>query len=343
MSNIRNPDLRRYILENDRIRKQKEKEEEERVHQRNALILQLEKFLSDLSKQEFQVKTHIDGMSRQIYANFNDFLTNLIADCLSDGSDVGNSSFQVPASFFERLSEEKPKLEQISKRISIIKKLIQNVSPSVSTALSELEQQIISILNVKSFFKSQTVASVQRMINVCSSMCECFDILEIYSREIKNKMSEEIKKLAQNPTDFDINSQRLRSNSDALNQLSQELADFKQKIDEIMKSFSEKYTVEFLFSESADFSPFFEFMRSFDDKIQRVTANFSTTKSILIRFVNDEFYFRKNFVDKVYNEACEEHVGSSGEIFLYEQFNENYREPAGATRQRLEAMLGSIS
>lgn len=323
-------------------REQEKREEEERIREKNKIISELRKILSVLSDQEFKVKTRIDCMRREMNTKFNEFLTDRIADCLSNGSDVGDSSFQVPASFFERLSEEKPRLEQISKQISIIKELIQNVSPSVSTALSEFEQQIISIMNVKSFFESQTVESVQRMINVCSSMRECLNILGIYSEEIKKEMRFNIQK-QKNLSDFEIDPQPLWSNSDALNKVSQELADFKQKIDEIIKSFLEKYTVEYLFSESADFSPFFEFMRSFDDEIKRETANFSTTKSILVRFVNDEFYFRKDFVDQVCKNDCKKHVGYSGEMHLYEEFYKYYIEPAGATRKSLEAMLRSIS
>ncbi len=175
-------------------------------------------------------------------------------------------------------------------------------------------------------------------------MRECLNILGIYSEEIKKEMGVNIQKQKQeNLSDFDIDSKRLLSNSNALNQVSQELADFKQKIDEIIKSFLEKYTVEYLFSEFADFSPFFEFMRSFDDEIKRVTANFSTTKSILVRFVNDEFYFRKDFVDQVCKNDCKKHVGHSGEMHLYEEFYKYYIEPAGATRQRLKAILEKIS
>lgn len=338
---IRNAQLRddisKRILEN----KKKEQDEQKRVFERNKLISQLKEVLSYLSDQELQVKVSIETMLRTIKAQFNEFLTNSMADVLSNVSGVP-SSFQIPVSFSEHLSDVKPKLEELSKQKSSIEQLIHNVSPSVSTALSEFEQRIISILNVKSFFESQTVASVQRMINVCSSMRECLNILGIYSEEIKREMSGEIKKRAKKLADFDIDSQRLRSNSDALNQLSQELADFKQKIDEIIKSFSEKYTVESLFSESADFSLFFEFMRSFDDEIQKVTANFSTTKSILVTFVNDEFYFRKNFVDKVYYDDCQEYVGSSSEQRDYDDFHRYYTEPAGATRQRLEAILQTI-
>jgi len=327
------------FFENIRLEnEQNEKNEEKRICQRNRLSSQLQEVLSNLSTEQFQIKTSTEEMMKDMTANFYEFLTNLMADSLSNDS-VVQSSFQIPESFSQHLSNVKPKLEQLSEQISLITELIHNVSPSVSTALSELETKICYIMRFKSFLNSRAVASVQIMINICSNMCECLEHLGIYSRKINEEMSEEINKRAENPSDFDIDPVRLLSNTNNLNEVSQELAGLKQKIDEITASFSEKYSIESLFSESADFSSFFEFMRLLEPEIERITTKFSTNKKIFVKFVEDEFHFRKRFVETVYFDDREEFVGNSDDQCDYDAFNRNYEEPAGASRANLEDML----
>ena len=83
--------------------------------------------------------------------------------------------FQIDESFLQFLSTQKPILEEISKQISFIDKLIQNINDS--SDISESEQRIIDILSAKSFLRSQVVASVQIMINFCSKMRDCLEVL----------------------------------------------------------------------------------------------------------------------------------------------------------------------
>ena len=327
-------------------------EEDDKLRKKSELSSELLNVLSELLKNRDCIQSCIQSKKNKLLEEINKRMSSFVIDFLSNPSTEPPPEapqFQFDESFLQFLSTQKPILEEISEQISFIDKLIQKIS-SNSSDISESEQRIIDILSSKSFLRSQVVASVQIMINFCSKMRDCLEVLGTYSEQIISQMNQvitgELCKKKRYLDEFEINSMGLKLQHQNLNELSQELSELQGKIDEMETSFSEKYSIACLFMESDksdEFSSVSERTRKLDIEIEQMKLRFHEVKEIFVeKFVQPKFNYLYDFVTKVRNDEYLNSVGESENMSDHIFFWDNYSEPAKDLRKRLEDSLNRI-
>ena len=223
--------------------------------------------------------------------------------------------FQIDESFTSLVSDSNRKLEEISKQMKFIDDLIQKVL-SDSPDIEIFEQKIIEILSAKSFFRSQDVASVQKMIDSYPNMRDCLERLRTYSNKFLSKMGREISIHASNPELFNVDSDRFKLEHKKLEELLQQLSKLKEEIEKGKIYFSTKSLVECIFSINFDeFSSIFENIQTLEDRIKEMNKRFYEIRKSLVEFVENQIICRKAFVREVHCEAyrCGYNSCSDGE------------------------------
>lgn len=234
--------------------------------------------------------------------------------------------------FIDELIRKSSDIEAERKSEGIIKIYI----PEKETIeISKLEQRIIEILSAKSFFESQVVASVQRMIDFGSNMKDCFQLLETYSNKFISSISmvHYMEKYKKNPNDFKLNSKYLQSKN--LDKLLKGLSEIKGKIEMTKSFFSEELLFKLLFTQqSDDFSFVFEYTK-LELQIKQMNQIFKTVMEY-IKFGQAKFDNCKDFVDEVKSDErdrCRRLFGSSS----------TFVEPVEELRKKLEDSLDKIA
>ena len=311
--------------------KQKEYDE---LQKKSELISESHNVLSELSKKHNHIQSCIDSMKKEHMKKFEEIMDSFAIEFLSVPS-TERPQFQIDESFIALLSTSKPRLEEISEKMKFIDKLIEKIS-SNSSDISESEQRIIKILSAKSFLRSQVVASVQKMIDFCSNMLDCLELLGTYSNQILSIMEHKIRVYKRNPDDFKVDSKRLELQHKDLNELLQGLSELNENIEKSNFLFSKKSLFECIFFiESDEFSSIFEYTQDLEVKIKETNGRFDKITESFVNFVQIEFNYRKQFVYKV---ELDNHDDNSDNENDYD-----YEEPAGVLRKALEASLNRIS
>ena len=235
--------------------------------------------------------------------------------------------------FIDELIRKSSDIEAERKSEGIIKIYI----PEKETIeISKLEQRIIEILSAKSFFESQVVASVQRMIDFGSNMKDCFQLLETYSKEFIPSMVHYMDKYERNPNDFKLNSKNLELQHNNLDKLLKGLSEIKEKIEMMKSFFSEEFLFKLLFTQqSDDFSFVFEYTK-LEFQIKEMNQIFKTVIEYIVKFGQAKFDNCKDFVDKVKSDErdrCKKISGSSS----------TFVEPVKELRKKLEDSLDKIA
>jgi hypothetical protein len=336
---------------------QKENElREAQEEYKRRLISGLTDVRSELSEKRNRVLSCIESEKEEQLKEHEKRMGSFVMDCLSKSSteqSPESPQFQLDESFLQFISNKKPILEKISEQISFIGVLIEKISSNSSDILKS-EQRIINILSAKSFLRSQVVGSVQIMIDLCSNMRDCLPVLVTYSEQIMSQMGREIK-FKYNPNlylylkdflnEFRIDSIGLKLQHQNLNELLQALSELTGNIDEMKTSFSEKYSIECLFmeyDESDEFSSVFERTQKLNSEIEEMKRRFYEVKEFFLNFVQSKFNFLYDFVKGVRNDEYQYSVGDSENVSDDKFFWDNYSEPAGELRQRLEYSLNRI-
>lgn len=244
--------------------------------------------------------------------------------------------FQIDESFTSLVFDSNRKLEEISKKIEFIDGLIQKVlSDSPDISLSEHEKKIIEILSTKSFFRSQDVASVQKMIDSCPNMRDCLERLRTYSNEFLSKMGCKIRIHATNPNEFKVDSDRFKLEHEKLEGLLQQLSKLKEEIEKGKIYFSTKSLVECIFDE---FSSIFENIQTLEDRIKEMNKRFYEIRKSLVEFVDHQIICRQTFVREVH---CEVHHCGYNSCSDDEDVSSN-KEPIVDLRRELLSSLNQI-
>jgi hypothetical protein len=311
----------------------KEKEEETKKFE---LISSLQSILSELSNEQASIQSGIDSSINEHKERLEKEMRNFAIEFKKNPS-IKPPPFQIDESFMVLLSNSNLRLEEISKQIEVIDVLIQKVSFNLPySSFSEHEKQIINILSAKSFFRSQDVASVQKMIDFCLNMRYCLELLRTYSNKFLSIMMHKIRIHKRNPKDFTVDSERFELEHQKLEELLQELSELKEEIEEKNFPFSTKSLGEFIFSiESDEFSSYIiECTQQLEVRIKEMNGTFCNIKTISVKFVETQINYRKDFVRSVNSRNYD---GCSGE-----ENDSNYYEPAGYPRKQLENFFDQI-
>jgi hypothetical protein len=205
-------------------------------------------------------------------------------------------------------------LEEISEQMKVIDVLIQKVSPDLpDSSISKREQQIIDILSANSFFRSQDVASVKKMMDFCLNMRVCLEHLRTYSETFISKMEREIRRQKIDPANFTIEPQRFELEHRKLEELLQELSELNEEIEKRNFLFSTNSLVECIFSIKPDeFLSISEDTQTLEDRIKEMNKRFSEIKKSLVEFVESQIFCRQAFVRDVHHRGGY-NSGSDGE------------------------------
>jgi hypothetical protein len=312
------------------------KKERETERKKSELISSLRSVLLELSKERAEIQSSIDSNIKShtelLEVKMRDFVIKF-----KENPSTELPQFQIHESFMRLLSDSNLRLEEISEQMKVIDVLIQKVSPNLPySSFSEHEQKIIEILSAKSFFRSQDVASVQKMIDFCLNMRYCLELLRTYSNEFLSMMMHKIRIHKRNPEDFTVDSERLELEHQKLEELLQKLSELKEEIEEKNFPFSTKSLGKCIFSiESDEFSSYIiECTQQLEVRIKEMNRTFCDIKTIIVDFVETQINYRKNFVRSVNSRNYD---GCSGE-----ENDSNYYEPAGDLRIELEKFFDQI-
>jgi hypothetical protein len=305
----------------------------EEARKKFELISSLQSILTELSNKQASIQSGIDSSINEHTERLKEKMIKFAIE-FKENPSIKPPPFQIDESFTELLFNSNLRLEEISKQIEVIDVLIQKVSSDLpDSSFSEHEQQIIEILSAKSFFRSQDVVHVQKMIDFCLNMRYCLELLRTYSNEFLSKMNHEIMIRKRKSEDFTVDPKRLELEHQKLEELLQELSELKEEIEKKNFPFSTKSLGECIFSiKSDEFSSISEDTRMLEDRIREMNRTFCDIKTIIVDFVETQINYRKNFVCSVYSsnsDGC-----SDGE--------NDYDEPAGDLRIELEKLFDQI-
>jgi hypothetical protein len=298
------------------------------------LISSLRSVLVEFSNEQTKIQSGIDSSITEHSKKLEVIMRNFAIEFKENPSTEKPPPFQIDESFTELLSDSNLRLEEISEQMKFIDDLIQKVSSDLPDILiSEREQKIIDILSTKSFFRSQDVASVQKMIDFCLNMRYCLELLRTYSNKFLSKMTHEIHRHKRNPEDFTVDPKRFELEHQKLEELLQELSELKKEIEKKNFPFSTKSLGECIFSiESDEFSSIFQDTRMLENRIKEMNITFCDIKTISVKFVETQIHSRTDFVRSVYSSNSDDCSD-----------NENdYDEPAGDLRKELEKFFDQI-
>ena len=351
---IKEERLKQHFEDLANRKKENELREAQEKH-KLLLISELTNVQSKLSEERNRILSCIESEKEKQLTEHKKRMESFVMDCLSKSlteQPPESPKLKFDESFLIFLSTQK----QILEKISFIDKLILKIS-SNSSDISISEQRIINILSAKSFLRSQVVGSVQIMIELClcSNMRDCLKVLVTYSEQIMSQMKREIElkyrkndwylSLNEYLNEFRIDSTGLELQHKKLNELLQGLSELTGNIDEMKTSFSEKYSIECLFmeyDESDEFSSVSERTQKLNSEIEQIKLKFHEVKDYLVNFVQPKFDFLYDFVKTVTNDEYRNSVSDSENVSDHKFFWDNYLEPAGELRQRLEYSLNRI-
>ena len=307
------------------------KKEEEEAREKSELISLLRSVLTEFFNEQAKIQSGIDSNIKSHLEQLEVIMRKFAIEFKKNPSTEKPPPFQIDESFTELLSNSNLRLEEISKQIEVIDVLIQKVSSNLPySSFSEHEQKIIEILSAKSFFRSQDVASVQKMIDFCLNMRYCLELLRTYSNEFLSMMTHEIHRHKRKLEDFTVDPKRFKLEHQKLEELLQELSELKEEIEKKNFPFSTKSLGECIFSiKSDEFSSISEDTRMLEDRIREMNRRFCDIKTISVKFVETQIHSRTDFVRSVYSDDCSD--------------NENdYDEPAEDLRKELENFFNEI-
>jgi hypothetical protein len=304
------------------------------------LMSSLQSALSELSNKQAEIHSCINLCIKEHTQRLEEIMKRFVME-VKENPSTEPPRFQIDESFTSLVSDSNLKLEEISEQMKFIDDLIQKVSSdSPDISLSEHEQKIIKILSANSFFKSQDVASVQKMIDSCPNMRDCLKCLKTYSDQFLSKMGREISRHATNPKDFNVDSEWLELKYQKLEELLQQLSELlNEEIEKGKIYFSTKTFAECIFSINFDeFLSIFKNIQTLGDRIKEMKKRFSEIKKSLVEFVENEISCRQYFASKVYRDC--HHFGynscSDGEDVS------SYEEPIVGLRRELLSSLNQI-
>jgi hypothetical protein len=303
------------------------------------LISSLKSAKSELSKEQAEIHSCINLCIKEHVQRLEEKMREFVME-VKENLSTEPPRFQIDESFTSLVSDSNRKLEEISKQMKFIDDLIQKVlSDSPDIEIFEHEQKIIEILSAKSFFRSQDVESVQKMIDFCLNMRDCLELLRTYSNEFLSKMRREISIHASNPELFNVDSDRFKLEHKKLEELLQQLSKLKEEIEKGKIYFSTKSLVECIFSINFDeFSSIFENIQTLEDRIKEMNKRFYEIRKSLVEFVENQIICRKAFVREVHCEAyrCGYNSCSDGEN------DSSNEEPIVGLRRELLSSLNQI-
>ncbi len=304
---------------------QRKKEEEAR--KKSELISSFHSARFELSNKCAKIQSRIDSCIKEHTQRLEATMRNFVVN-LKENPSTELPQFQIHESFMRLLSDSNLRLEEISEQMKVIDSLIQTVS-SNSPDISLSEQKIIKILSANSFFKSQDVASVQKMIDSCSNMRVCLEHLRTYSETFISKMEHEISSHKKKPEDFTVDPKRLELEHRTLEELLQELSELNEEIEKRKFLFSTNSLVECIFSIKPDeFLSISEDTQTLEDRIKEMNKRFSEIKKSLVEFVESQIFCRQAFVRDVHHRGGY-NSGSDGEN------DSKSEEPTGDLRKIL--------
>ena len=308
------------------------KKEEEEARKKFELISSIRSVLVEFSNEQTKIQSGIDSSITEHSKKLEVIMRNFAIEFKENPSTEKPPPFQIDESFMVLLSNSNLRLEEISEQMKFIDDLIQKVSSNLPYS-SFSEQQIIDILSAKSFFRSQDVESVQKMIDFCLNMRCCLELLRTYSNKFLSKMTHEIHRHKRNPEDFTVDPKRFELEHQKLEELLQELSELKKEIEKKKFPFSTKSLGECIFSiESDEFSSIFQDTRMLENRIKEMNITFCDIKTISVKFVETQIHSRTDFVRSVYSSNSDDCSD-----------NENdYDEPAGDLRKELEKFFDQI-
>ena len=310
------------------------KKRNEEATKKSELISLLRSILTELSNEQAKIQSGIDSNIKSHLEQLEVIMRNFAIEFKKNPSTEKPPPFQIDESFMVLLSNSNLRLEEISKQMEVIDVLIQKVSSDLpDSSFSKHEQQIIDILSAKSFFRSQDVASVQKMIDFCLNMRYCLELLRTYSNEFLSMMMHKIMIYKRKPEDFTVDPKRFELEKQKLEELLQELSELKEEIEEKNFPFSTKSLSEYIFIESDDFSSYIiECTQQLEVRIKEMNITFCDIKTIIVDFVETQINYRKDFVRSV-NSSNSDNC-SDGE--------NDYDEPAIVLRKQLENFFDQI-
>jgi hypothetical protein len=278
------------------------KKEEEEARKKFELISSLWSILTELSNEQASIQSGIDSSINEHTERLEEKMRDFVIKFKEEPS-IKPPPFQIDESFMVLLSNSNLRLEEISEQMKFIDDLIQKVSSdSPDISISEREQKIIDILSAKSFFRSQDVESVQKMIDFCLNMRDCLKLLRTYSNEFLSKMKQKIMIHKRKSEDFTVDPKRFELEHQKLEELFQELSELKKEIEKKNFPFSTKSLGKCIFSiESNEFSSISEDTRMLEDRIREMNRTFCDIKTISVKFVETQINYRKDFVHSVHS------------------------------------------
>lgn len=280
----------------------KAKEEAEK----RGLLSQLEMVKIDLSRVQSGINQNIRDANKSIVAEIATQLNGIIDSSLTEpGLPVPNTVTFDISSLSKELTELKEMQNRVFKKQSMIHELIQKISSSEPIEYSELEKQIIAILSVKSFLESQAVARLREMINLCPSIQKYLQLFETYSEIFFKGMKygpDEDEHEDEDGSDEDededesipkIDPITMRSFHEKLNTLLHQLTELQPKIDRIKTVFSERYSLESLFSGCHVLLSLRESSQRLQDELEKITLDFKIFRNKVVTFFDNECSIRE--------------------------------------------------
>ncbi len=309
----------------------KAKEEAEK----RGLLSQLENVREELLRVQSDINKRIQDKCGETVARFEAQLYETVNISLLGNGTPFSKTVTLDISFLSNeLLELKQKREEVYQQQLMIHELIQKISSSEPIEYSELEKQIIAILYVKSFLESQAVARLKGMINLCPSIRECLQLLETYSEKFFKGMKYGPNEDEHEDEDEDedesipkIDPITMRSFHEKLNTLLHQLTELQPKIDRIKTVFSERYSLESLFSSCHVLLSLRESSQQLQDELEERTLDFKTFRNKVVTFFHNEC-------------AIREHI-----FFLYtsdDTFNSSFHSQFFEIREQLRKALEII-
>ena len=301
---------------------------------KRGLLLQLEMVKIDLSRVQSGINQNIRDANKSIVAGIATQLNEMIDASLTErGPPVPNTVTFDISSLSKELTELKEEKGKTFKLQLMIHELIQKISSSEPIEYSELEKQIIAILSVKSFLESQAVARLQRMINLCPSIHECLQLLETYSETFFNGMKygpNQDEHRSNEDEDEDesipkIDPKMMRSFLEKLDTLLHQLTELQLKIDGIKAVFSERYSLESLFSGCHVLLSLLESSQQLQDELEQKTLDFQTFRNKVVTFFEEECAIRERIF---FSETADD--------TFYSIFHTQFKEIKGQLKEALK-------
>ena len=276
-------DFQRYHLQ----QKEKEKAEQQRANKKNSSLSQLNNILAELSNTQHRIESSNDAIIKECMDEIQKQMRKSMIDFLSTGSAVP-SSIPVDPSFSNHLSRVNPELKRLSEQISILQELSRKIKKDIPE-LSESEQQIVQILLCKSFLENQAVVGVQGTINLGQHIRKCLGYFSKYSEDFFNELDDDdFVKHRENPEDFQLTPDEMRSFFQKLDENFQEMTKLLEKIKEIKVLFSERYSLESLFSVHVDLLSLSKSTLQLEAELERKTLIFFEFRETVVNFIENE-------------------------------------------------------